>query len=51
MPPGISHETVLDPKNAALAAIKILALNDAGLKTKLRAYLKEMADKIEKADD
>lgn len=50
MPPGIAHETVLDPKNAALAAVKILALNDDGLKRKLRAFLKEMADKIEKAD-
>ncbi len=50
MPPGVAHETVLDPKNAALACIKILALGDAALKKKLEVYLAGMKDKIEEAD-
>ncbi len=50
MPPGVAHETVLDPKNAALACIKILALNDAALRKKLEAYLRGLKQKIEEAD-
>lgn len=50
MPPGVAHETVLDPKNAALACVKILALSDASLRKKLEAYLAKMKDKIEEAD-
>jgi phosphoribosylaminoimidazole carboxylase PurE protein len=49
-PPGVAHETVLDPRNAALACVKILALSDAALKKKLEAYLKKMKGKIEEAD-
>ncbi|MFH0835646.1 MAG: 5-(carboxyamino)imidazole ribonucleotide mutase [Candidatus Micrarchaeota archaeon] len=51
MPPGIAHETVLDPKNAALAAIKILALDDADLKKKLADFIQSMADKVNNADE
>jgi phosphoribosylaminoimidazole carboxylase PurE protein len=51
MPPGVAHATVLDPKNAALMAVKILALNDPALKTEIKGYLKAQQDKIERADD
>ncbi|MEM0475576.1 MAG: AIR carboxylase family protein [Candidatus Norongarragalinales archaeon] len=50
MPPGVAHETVLDPKNAAIACVKILALNDAALKKKLEDYLRSLKDVIEEAD-
>ncbi len=49
-PPGVAHETVLDPKNAALACVKILALSDTALKRKLEDYLKKMKEKIWEAD-
>ena len=51
MPPGVAHATVLDPKNAALLAVKILALNDKSLKTKIKGYLKAQQEKIERADE
>src|SRR3989344_6755596 len=50
MPPGISHATVLDAKNAALMAIKILALQDPALKKKVRDFLQAQQDRIEKSD-
>lgn len=50
MPPGVAHATVLDPKNAALMAIKILALQDPSLKKKVREFLNAQQDRIEKAD-
>jgi len=50
MPPGVAHATVLDPKNAALMAIKILALQDPALKKKVRDFLQAQQDRIEKSD-
>lgn len=50
MPPGVAHATVLDPKNAALMAIKILSLKDPALKKKVREFLKAQQDRIEKSD-
>lgn len=50
MPPGVAHATVLDPKNAALMAIKILALQDPALKKKVREFLQSQQDRIEKSD-
>lgn len=41
MPSRIASSTVLDPENAGLAALKILALKDAKLRTKLKAFLRE----------
>lgn len=40
MPSRIACSTVLEPENAGLAALKILALKDAKLKKKLKAFLK-----------
>ncbi|MFH1056374.1 MAG: 5-(carboxyamino)imidazole ribonucleotide mutase [Candidatus Micrarchaeota archaeon] len=51
MPSGVAHATVLDPKNAALMAVKILAFNDPSLKRKVQAYLKAKQMKIGDADD
>ena len=51
MPPGVAHATVLDPKNAALMAVKILALKDEALKKKVREALERYQDKIEKSDE
>ena len=51
MPPGVAHATVLDPKNAALMAVKIVAFNDSKLKAKIHRYLKAQQEKIEKADE
>ncbi|MEM4255233.1 MAG: AIR carboxylase family protein [Candidatus Norongarragalinales archaeon] len=50
MPPGVAHATVLDPKNAALMAVKILALQDASLKKKVREFLSAQQERIEKSD-
>ncbi len=50
MPPGVAHATVLDAKNAALMAIKILALQDPALKKKVREFLQSQQDRIEKSD-
>ena len=49
MPPGVAHATVLDPKNAALMAIKILALQDPALKKKVREFLQSQQDRLEKS--
>ena len=40
MPSRIACTTILEPENAGLAALKILALKDAKLKKKLKAFLK-----------
>ncbi len=54
MPPGIPVSTVTagpaGAKNAALSAIAILALNDAGLRDQLKAFRAEQTRKVEEAD-
>ena len=50
MPPGVAHATVLDPKNAALMAAKIIDFNDPAVKGKVRVFLKSAQDKIEQTD-
>jgi len=54
MPPGIPVATVTagkaGGKNAALYAISILALGDAKLREALKAFRKEQADAVLKAD-
>jgi 5-(carboxyamino)imidazole ribonucleotide mutase len=50
MPSGVAPLTVLDPENAALAAVKILAIADPALRTKIEEYHKRKKDEIEKAD-
>jgi 5-(carboxyamino)imidazole ribonucleotide mutase len=53
MPKGIPVATVTLGKtggaNAALLAIQILALNDAGLRKKLAAHRKKMAEEVEES--
>lgn len=50
MPPGVAHGTVLGAENAALQAVKILAIGDAALRKKVDDYLKQKADKLDKDD-
>ncbi len=52
MPPGVPVATVsIDgAKNAALLAVQILAVSDAGLKKKLIAYRKNMEKEVLKKD-
>lgn len=51
MPSGVAPMVVLEPENAALAAVKILAMQDSDLKKKIAEYQKEMKKKIEEADE
>ena len=51
MPSGVAPMVVLEPKNAALAAIKILAMQNKDLKKKVAGYQNEMKRKIEEADE
>ncbi len=50
MPPGVATATILDPRNAALFAAKILALGEPLIAEKIKAFQQEARDKIE-ADD
>lgn len=50
MPSGVTPLVILEPENAALAAIKILAYGDSGLYEKISEYQKAAADK-NRADD
>lgn len=50
MPSVVAPMTVLDPKNAALAAAKILALSDSGIKEKIIAYQQRAKDALEQDD-
>ncbi len=50
MPSGVAPLLVLEPENAAIAAIKILALKDKSLEEKLKEYHKKLKDKIEESD-
>ncbi len=51
MPSGVAPMVVLEPENAALAAVKILAIQDGNLKKKIAEYQNEMKRKIEEADE
>ena len=52
MPPGIPVATVAvnGAMNAAILAVEMLALSDAGLAARLAAYKEGLKDKITKAD-
>ncbi|MGB9722163.1 MAG: 5-(carboxyamino)imidazole ribonucleotide mutase [bacterium] len=50
MPSGVCPLVILEPVNAALAAIKILALTDRRLEAMIRDYQQEKREEIEKAD-
>lgn len=50
MPSGISPMVVLGPEQSALAAIKILGLQDEKIQQKISDYQKKYKDKIEQDD-
>ncbi len=50
MPSGVCPLTVLEPENAALAAVKILALTDTGLFKKIEQYQAKKREELEKDD-
>ncbi len=51
MPSGVCPLTILEPEEAGLAAIKILALSDKTLTSKVAAYQDEKKKELEKADE
>jgi len=51
MPSGVCPLAILEPKEAGLAAIKILALSDKSLESKVKAYQEEKKGELEKADE
>ncbi|MEM2874471.1 MAG: AIR carboxylase family protein [Candidatus Hadarchaeales archaeon] len=50
MPSGVAPLVILDPEGAALAAVKMLALEDRSLIKKISGYHARMAEKLEKDD-
>jgi len=50
MPKGIAVSLVSTPENAALAAVKILALSDSSLKSRVAEYLDKMKSAVIEAD-
>lgn len=50
MPSGVCPMVVLEPEQAALAAVKILALPDEGLQQKIKKYQEEKRRGIERDD-
>jgi len=50
MPSGVAPLVILEPENAAIAAIKILAMKKAELKDKIADYQREKRREIEEAD-
>ncbi len=50
MPSGVPHSVVLDPKNAGLEAIRILALSDKALAKKLKAHRDKAMQRVMDAD-
>lgn len=50
MPSGVCPMLVLEPEEAGLAALKILALNNKTLSKKIEEFQKVKKDEIEKAD-
>ncbi len=50
MPSGVCPLVVLEPKNAALAAAKMLGITDAEIKQKVKDYKAGFVDSIKKAD-
>lgn len=50
MPSGVSSMTVLEPQQAALAAVKILALTNKSLRSKISQFQKHIKEKIVSQD-
>jgi len=51
MPSGVCPMVVLDPGNAALSALKILALKDPEISEKISAHKESLKKKINKSDE
>ena len=51
MPSGVAPMVILEPEGAALAAAKILALSDPGLRARLLAYQAKMTHQVVAADE
>jgi len=51
VPSGIGSVVTIEAEGAAIAAAKILALEDKKLEERIRAYQKEKRGEIERADD
>jgi len=51
MPSGVAPTVILDPEGAALAAAKVLALSDPGLRDRVAAYQAEMTNQVVAADE
>lgn len=51
VPSGIGSVVTIEPEGAAIAAAKILALEDKRLEERVRAYQREKREEIERADD
>lgn len=50
MPSGVASKVVLEPENAALAAVKIIALKDPEIQKKIEEFQKKGREKLENAD-
>lgn len=50
MPSGVCPMVVLEPEEAGLAAVKIIAMNDGKLKKMVKEFQKSKREEIEKAD-
>ena len=51
MPSGVAPLTILNPENAALAAVKILGLSNADIRKKVIAYQNKKRKELEDDDD
>ncbi len=50
MPGGVAPMVIIDPKGAAVAAVKILSLKDTALEQKLRDYKQKVHDAVVESD-
>jgi len=51
MPSNVPCTTIIEPENAALHAVKVLALNNHVLREKLAEYVESVREKIRESDD
>jgi 5-(carboxyamino)imidazole ribonucleotide mutase len=51
VPSGIGSLVTIEPEGAALAAAKILSIDDSELETRIKNYQSQKRSEIEKADD
>ena len=51
MPRGVAPMTILEPENAALAAAKILGLQNENIREKVKEYQKNIKEELQKDDE